>query len=158
MIWESGCTDFFLNMIQKHKVMREKNNSAEYVGCSKIESKFESVAWELRIQLQWSDILRFVIWRHIFLPKKLSLINFRGEKCHSRGRLPRKEQNRNKLLDCLSFAELDWLIRTINSIRVGLLWPNNGNYWDNLTPLRNVLRSIFVDWANLTGCDSSDCF
>ena len=32
MTWESVCTDFFLNMIQKHNVMREKNNSAEYVG------------------------------------------------------------------------------------------------------------------------------
>ena len=37
----------------------------------------------------------------------------------SRGRLPRKEQNRNKLLDRLSFAELDRLIRMIHSIRVG---------------------------------------
>ena len=34
--------------------------------------------------------------------------------------MPRKEQNRNKQRDSVRFAELDPLIRTINSIRVGL--------------------------------------
>ena len=79
--------------------MREKYDSAENVGCS----KFESGALKLRIQLPWSD--RCHVKTHIF-SKKLSLINFRGENCVSRGRLPRKEQTRNKQRGCLSFAEL----------------------------------------------------
>ena len=63
--------------------------------------------------------------------------------CLSRGRFPRKEQNRNKQRDHLRFAELDWLIRTINSIRVGLFVANKRIFLDNQTASRNVLRSIF---------------
>ena len=38
-------------MIEKHKVMREKNNSAESNGCS----KFKAGASKLRIKLPWSN-------------------------------------------------------------------------------------------------------
>ena len=75
--------------------------------------------------------------------------------CLSRSRLPTREQNKNKQRECLRFSELDWLIN-----QSGKSWSvcglNNRNNLDNLTPPRNVLRLIFVDWANLTAVIASN--
>ena len=94
-----------------------------------------------------------------------SLINFRRQKCLSRGRLTKEEQKslRNKQRDPLSFAELDWLIRTINSIRVGLfakLWSSKQRNWDYLNqPIIWLPEECFeVDFRWLSESDSSDCF
>ena len=93
--------------------MREKENSAKSVGCSKLNLVHEN--WEYRVH----GLTFYLLYEGTyFFPKKLSLTNFRLEKFLSSGRLPRKEQTRNKQRDLLKFAELDWLIKMINSIKV----------------------------------------
>ena len=141
-----------------HQVMKKKDNSAETCRPESVRcSKFESGPWKLRIQPAWIDLLPFVTWRRIFLPRKFSLINIRGNKCDSPGvaSLGRNKIGTSREIARDSLSLIDWLGRSIAWVLV-CLFPNNGNNGDNLTPSRNVLWSSFVNWANMSAVIASN--
>ena len=95
--------------------------------------------------------------RHVFLTKKLSLIQVRGEKCVAPGvSSPGKKKiglSRETAWDSLSL--IDWLGRS-KAQQLVCFWPKDGNNWDTLTPWRKVLRSIFVHWSSQTAVIASN--